>query len=103
MKFQNSNNRSYQATTNKDGADIPDATSQVNIEERILSFYGGISKQINERISLEASVEAEQYHSPQWNKWHIYPTLNASWKPILATYSTYPSVPAHSFLAIGQL
>ncbi len=59
MKFQNSNNRSYQATTNKDGADIPDATSQVNIEERILSFYGGISKQINERISLEASVEAE--------------------------------------------
>ena len=80
MKFQNSNNRSYQATTNKDGADIPDATSQVNIEERILSFYGGISKQINERISLEASVEAEQYHSPQWNKWHIYPTLNASWK-----------------------
>ena len=80
MKFQNSNNRSYQATTNKDGADIPDATSQVDIEERILSFYGGISKQINERISLEASVEAEQYHSPQWNKWYIYPTLNASWK-----------------------
>ena len=35
-----------------------------SIEERILSFYGGISKQINERISLEASVEAEQYHSP---------------------------------------
>ena len=80
MKFQNSNNRSYQTTTNKDGAEIPDATSQVNIEERILSFYGGISKQINERISLEASIEAEQYHSPQWNKWHVYPTLNASWK-----------------------
>lgn len=34
MKFQNSNNRSYQATTNKDGAEIPDATSQVNIEEK---------------------------------------------------------------------
>lgn len=80
MKFQNYNNRSYQTTTNKDGAEIPDATNQVNIKERILSFYGGISKQINERISLEASVEAEQYHSPQWNKWHIYPTLNASWK-----------------------
>ena len=80
MKFQRSNNRSYQTTINKNGTEIPDATSQVNIEERILSVYGGISKQLNERISLEASAEAEQYHSPQWNKWHVYPTLNALWK-----------------------
>lgn len=31
------------------------------------------------------------------------PHLMHRGKPILATYSTYPSVPAHSFLAIGQL
>ena len=80
IKFQKSDNRSYQTTINKDGAEVPDATSEVNIEERILSVYGGISKQINERISLEASIEAEQYHSPQWNKWHIYPTLSTMWK-----------------------
>jgi len=80
MKFQKSDNRSYQTTINKDGAEVPDATSEVNIEEKILSVYGGMSKQINERISLEASVEAEQYHSPQWNKWHIYPTISAMWK-----------------------
>ena len=38
-----------------------------------------ISKQINKALSLEASVAAEQYHSPVWDKWHVYPTLNALW------------------------
>lgn len=38
-----------------------------------------ISKQINKALSLEASVAAEQYHSLVWDKWHVYPTLNALW------------------------
>ncbi len=84
MKYQNCSNKSYQTTTNKNGKEIPDATSQVNTQEKIMSVYGSLRKQINERISLEASVEAEQYHSPQWNKWHVYPTLNVSWKANLS-------------------
>ena len=38
-----------------------------------------ISKQINKALSLDASVAAEQYHSLVWDKWHVYPTLNALW------------------------
>ncbi len=79
-KFQTSKNKSYQVTTYKDGSALPDASSSANVEEKIWNLYGGLSKQINEQISLEASVEAELYHSPQWSKWHIYPTVNASWK-----------------------
>ncbi len=99
LKFQDSKHRSYQTTVDKNGTEIPDATSLVNIEERILSFYGGMSKQFSEQISVEASVEAEQYHSPLWHKWHVYPTLSASWKAdpnntldlSFSSNSTFPS------------
>ncbi len=80
MKYQTSKNKSYQTTTCKDGTELPDASNSVNIEERIWNLYGGLSKQINEQVSIEASIEAEQYHSPLWRKWHVYPTINASWK-----------------------
>ncbi len=79
VKAQFSNNNSYQTTRDKDGNVWPDATSSVDVNERIWSVYGGFSKQINEAVSLEASVEAEQYHSPVWDKWRIYPTVNALW------------------------
>lgn len=78
-KAQFSNNNSYQTTRDEDGNVLPDATSSVDVNERIWSVYGGFSKQINEAVSLEASVEAEQYHSPVWDKWRIYPTVNALW------------------------
>ncbi len=78
-KAQFTGNNSYQTTRDKDGNVLPDATSSVDVNERIWNFYGGFSKQINKDISLEASVEAEQYHSPVWDKWRIYPTLNALW------------------------
>lgn len=42
-------------------------------------MYAGFSKQINKAVSVEASVAAEQYHSPVWDKWRVYPTLNALW------------------------
>ena len=42
-------------------------------------MYAGFSKQLTKRLSLEASLAAEQYHSLQWNEWHIYPSLNALW------------------------
>ena len=79
-KFQTSKNNSYQSTTNKDGAELLDASSHVSAKEKIWNLYGGFSKQINDQISMEASIEAELYHSPQWSKWHIYPSVNASWK-----------------------
>ena len=79
VKGQFTSNKSYQTTTDKDGTILPDGTSSVDNNERIWNIYAGFSKQINKAISLEASVAAEQYHSPVWNEWRVYPTLNALW------------------------
>lgn len=79
VKGQFTSNKSYQTTIDKDGSVLPDGTSSVDLNERIWNIYAGFSKQINKAISLEASVAAEQYHSPVWDKWRVYPTLNALW------------------------
>ena len=79
VKGQFASNKSYQTTCDKEGNLLDNATSSVDINERIWNIYAGFSKQINKSISLEASVAAEQYHSPIWDKWHIYPSLNALW------------------------
>lgn len=79
VKAQFTSNKSWQATLDKQGQTMPDATSSADIFERIWNFYGGFSKQISQGLSIEASVEGEQYHSPRWNKWHVYPTLEALW------------------------
>ena len=79
VKGQFTSNKSYQTTIDKDGTILPDGTSSVDNNERIWNIYAGFSKQINKAISLEASFAAEQYHSPVWDKWRVYPTLNALW------------------------
>ena len=79
VKGQFTSNKSYQTTIDKDGSVLPDGTSSVDLNERIWNLYAGFSKQINKTLSLEASVAAEQYHSPIWDKWRVYPTLNALW------------------------
>ena len=79
VKGQFTSNKSYQTTIDKDGTIQPNGTSSVDNNERIWNIYAGFSKQINKAVSLEASVAAEQYHSPIWDKWRVYPTLNALW------------------------
>ena len=79
VKGQFTSNKSYQTTIGNDGTILPDGTSSVDNTERIWTIYAGFSKQINKAISLEASVAAEQYHSPVWDKWRVYPTFNALW------------------------
>ena len=79
VKGQFTSNKSYQTTIDKDGTILPNGTSSVDNNERIWNIYAGFSKQINKAISVEASVAAEQYHSPIWDKWRVYPTLNALW------------------------
>lgn len=79
VKGQFTSNKSYQTTIDKDGTIQPNGTSSVDNNERIWNIYAGFNKQINKAISVEASVAAEQYHSPIWDKWRVYPTLNALW------------------------
>ena len=78
-KAQLTNNNSYQTTLDASGLPLPDATSHVDYDERILNGYVGLSKQIGQSLSLDASVTAEQYHATQWNEWRIYPQFNAMW------------------------
>jgi hypothetical protein len=79
VKAQFADNVSWQTTREKDGTVLPDATSSVDVNERIWNIYAGFSKEFGKQVSLEASVAAEQYHSPLWNQWRVYPTLNALW------------------------
>ncbi len=79
VKGQFTSNKSCQTTIDKDGTIQPNGTSSVDNNERIWNIYAGFSKQINKAFSLEACVAAEQYHSPIWDKWRVYPTLNALW------------------------
>ena len=78
-KAQFTNNNSYQTTLDASGLPLPDATSHVDYDERILNGYVGMSKQIGQSLSLDASVTAEQYHATKWNEWRIYPQFNAMW------------------------
>lgn len=72
-------NRSHQVTRDKAGDILPGATSGADISERIWNIYAGFSKQISRAFSLDASVAAEHCHSPAWDKWRAYPSLNALW------------------------
>ena len=78
-KAQFTNNNSFQTTFDADHQPLPDATSHVDYNERILNAYAGFSKQIVQSFSLDASLTAEQYHATKWNEWRIYPQFNAMW------------------------
>ena len=78
-KAQFANNNSYQTTLDDNGQPLPDATSHIDYDERILNAYVGVSKQIGESLHLDASVTTEQYHATKWNEWRVYPQFNAMW------------------------
>ena len=48
-------------------------------DERIINAYFGFNKHIGENISIDVSIAAENFHTPQWNEWRVYPTVNAIW------------------------
>ncbi len=79
LKFQQSNNNSFQTTVDAQGEELPEATSSVDIDERIVNGYVGFSRQIGKSVSIDASLAVENYHTPQWNDWRIYPSMNAVW------------------------
>ena len=78
-KAQFSNNNSYQTTLDAEQQPLPDASSHVDYDERIMNGYVELSKHVGKSLSLEASVTAEQYHATKWNEWRFYPQFNAMW------------------------
>ena len=108
LEWQTTNNKSYQTTLNDAGIVIPEATSEVNIDEQRFSGYIGFSKQFGKGVSLETTLAIENYHTPQWNDWRVFPTLNAAWQVNSyhtlnlsfnsnATYPSYWSTMSHIF------
>lgn len=77
-KLQFSNNNSFQ-TTYDNNVIIPEATNSVDINERILNGYVGFGKQFGKNINISGSMTVENYHTPTWNEWHVYPSLSALW------------------------
>ena len=80
LEWQTTNNKSYQTTLNDAGIVIPEATSEVNFDEQRFNGYIGFSKQFGKALSLETTLAIENYHTPQWNDWRVFPTLNAAWQ-----------------------
>lgn len=78
-KAQFTNNNSFQTTQTPDGETLPEATSNVNIDERIINAYFGLNKQIGKDVSIDVSAAVENFHTPKWNEWRVFPTVNAIW------------------------
>ena len=108
LEWQTTNNKSYQTTLNDAGIVIPEATSEVNIDEQRFNGYIGFSKQFGKGLSLETTLAIENYRTPQWNDWRVFPTLNAAWQVnsyhtlnlsfnSSATYPSYWSTMSHIY------
>lgn len=49
--------------------------------EQTLNFYAGFNKSFGNKLSLDVSLATEQFHTPVWNEWNFYPTLNLNYVP----------------------
>ena len=55
--------------------------SYLRQKEEIGNIYAGVGKNWNNKLILDASIAAEYYHSPMWNKWNVYPTFTLTYVP----------------------
>jgi hypothetical protein len=79
--FSTTVDNSYQYYTKVSDAQtaLPDNMSSRRTEQ-ILNLYAGFNKSFG-KFSLDASLAAEHYRSPVWNRWDFYPVLNLSYTP----------------------
>ena len=57
-------------------------SSFTRLREESVNFYVGGNKVWGKKLSAEASLAAEYYHTLLWHEWHFYPTLNLTYRPI---------------------
>lgn len=79
IRFQTTGNNSFQTTETSEREILPEATNRVNFDERITNAYVGVSRQTGGKVSLDGTIAVENYHTPQWNEWRVYPSINAIW------------------------
>ena len=80
--YTSSVDNSYQYYTKTDvkSAEVPADASSCQHENNT-NIYAGFNKQFSSKLSMEASVAAEYYHSSAWHQWNIYPTFNLTYMP----------------------
>lgn len=49
--------------------------------EQTLNVYAGFNKSFGSKLSVDASLAAEQYHTEVWNEWSFYPAVNINYMP----------------------
>ena len=98
VRMQITRHNSWQNTYLPSGEPVEGGTSSIGYTERISSFYASLSNSWK-TVSAELGVQAENYYTPDWKKWRIYPTLNVMWKAndnnslnfSFSSNATYPS------------
>lgn len=49
--------------------------------EQTLNFYVGANKSFGNKLALDFSLAAEQYHTAVWNEWSFYPAVSLNYTP----------------------
>ncbi len=80
-KAQLTHQDSWQSTETPDGEPIEQGDDEVDYTERIFSGNVSLAKSWGEKVSLEAGVEVEHYHTPVIEDTYVYPTLNLMYAP----------------------
>ncbi len=73
----------YTTSRDKSSQDNNDKTSDgitTQTEDQV-SFYIGASKSFGQKLTMEASLMEEYYHTPIWHEWNIFPTLSITYLP----------------------
>lgn len=60
---------------------LPDNSMKSRRREQTLNVYAGLSKSFGKKLSADISLAAEQYHTPIWNEWNLYPVANLTYLP----------------------
>lgn len=80
--YVTSNDHSFQSYYDaKTGELIPDNSMASVHREKTTNIYSGLSKNFGSKLSAEASLTAENYHTDIWNEWALFPTFSLNYTP----------------------
>lgn len=65
----------------KTGVFEPSKSMQARREEYTLNGFAGFSKSFGSKLSVDASLAAELYHTEVWHEWMLYPALTVNYTP----------------------
>lgn len=80
VNYTTSLDNSFQFYYNPQTGDLlPEPQMKARRREQTLNIYAGFGKNFGEKLSMDASVAAEQYHSVAWKEWSVFPTFNLNY------------------------